>query len=200
MAGKKQFDKEIVMYKALKLFWAKGIEDTSLTDLEQATGLKRGSIYNSFRYKDGLFLEVLDQNAKKVIKPMADSLQLPDIREAIGGVLDALLSRFKNNEFPSGCLLTGACMSYQALSDEVKRKVSDQVSGLENALYDTLLNAQKSGQLSDEHDPRAVARYTMAILFGMAVMDNVIADSTATQDVADVAKKSLECFTESPCT
>ncbi len=194
MGGKKQFNKEIVMDKALKLFWTKGVEATSLTDLEKATGLKRGSIYNSFGDKDGLFLEVLDQNAEKIIMPMAESLQSPDIKEAISGVVDALLSRFKNNELPSGCLLTGTCMVYQILSDAVKRKVSDQVSGLENALYNTFLSAQKSGQLSDEHDPRAIARYMMAVLLGMAVMDNVMADSTATQDVADVFKKSLETF------
>jgi len=194
MGGKKQFDEEKVMDKALKLFWTKGVEATSLTDIENATGLKRGSIYNSFGDKDGLFLEVLDQNVKKIITPMAASLQSPDTREAVYGVIDALLARFRNNELPSGCLLTGTCMVYNALSETVKRKISGQVSGLENALYNKFLDAQKSGQLSDEHDPRALARYMMAILLGMAVMDKVIPDSTATQDVADVFKKSLEQF------
>jgi len=194
MGGKKQFDKEIVKDKAMKLYWTKGVEATSLTDLEEATGLKRGSIYNSFGDKEGLFLEALDQYAKNVIAPMAESLQSPDIREAMSSVLDALLSRFKNNDLPSGCLFTGTCMEYKTQSDTVKRKVSDQAFGLENALYKTFTNAQKSGQLSDEHDPRAIARYIMAILLGMAVIDNAMADSTATQDVADITNKSLECF------
>ena len=194
MGGRKQFDEEKVMDKAMKLFWTKGVEATSLTDLEQATGLKRGSIYNAFGDKEGLFLEAMDEYAKKIISPMAKALQSQDVREAVSGVLEALLNRFKNNELPSGCLLTGTCMVNHILPDDVKRKVSDQVFSVEDALYQTFINAQKSGQLSDEHDPRALARYMMAILLGMAVVDNVIADSTATRDIADVTNKSLECF------
>ena len=194
MGGKKQFDKEIVMDKAMKLFWTKGVEATSLTDLEQATGLKRGSIYNAFGDKEGLFLEAMDQYAKKIIAPMAEPLLSPDIREAMSGILAALLNRFKNHNLPSGCLLTGTCMVNHILPDDVKSKVSDQVFSVEDALCKTFINAQKSGQLSDEHDPRALARYMLAILLGMAVMDNVIADSTATRDVSDVVKKGLECF------
>lgn len=192
MGGKKQFDKQTVLDKAMKLYWTKGVEATTLSDLEKATGLKRGSIYNTFGDKDGLFLEALDHYSNKIIAPMAQPLKSRDAREAVKGLLDALLSRFKNKDLPTGCLITGTSMEYNTQSGPVKRKVSDQISGFENALYKSFIQAQKTGQYSKELDPRAVARFIMAIVLGMTVMDNVVADSTATEDVADMTMKSLE--------
>ena len=59
MVGAKQFDPAAALDRALAVFWHKGYEATSIQDLELATGLGRGSLYNAFKDKESLFLEAL---------------------------------------------------------------------------------------------------------------------------------------------
>ena len=59
MARPKGFTREDVLMKTIGLFWTKGFADTSLHDLEQATGLNKSSLYAEFKGKDDIFLQSL---------------------------------------------------------------------------------------------------------------------------------------------
>jgi len=49
MAGIRQFDEEAMLEQALELFWQKGFANTTMQDLAAATGVQRGSLYNTAR-------------------------------------------------------------------------------------------------------------------------------------------------------
>jgi AcrR family transcriptional regulator len=55
----KQFRRAEVMEKAIPVFWEHGFADTSLADLEAATGVNRSGLYTEFRDKEDLFLASL---------------------------------------------------------------------------------------------------------------------------------------------
>lgn len=59
MGRTKQFDRTEVLEKAIQLFWKKGYADTSLSDLEKATGVNKSGLYSEFKDKDDIFLESL---------------------------------------------------------------------------------------------------------------------------------------------
>lgn len=59
MARPREFDREAALEKAMKLFWAKGFASTSTDDLIKEMGIGRQSLYNAFRDKRQLYLEVL---------------------------------------------------------------------------------------------------------------------------------------------
>ena len=61
MARPKEFDAEKVLATAADVFWRRGYEVVSIQDLEAATGLGRGSLYNAFGDKEGLFIAALDR-------------------------------------------------------------------------------------------------------------------------------------------
>ena len=59
MGRPKSFSREEVLEKAMPVFWKHGFADTSLQDLEQATGVNKSGLYSEFRDKEDLFLACL---------------------------------------------------------------------------------------------------------------------------------------------
>jgi AcrR family transcriptional regulator len=59
MGRPKNFSREEVLQKAIPLFWKQGFADTSLQDLEKATGVNKSGLYSEFKSKEELFLESL---------------------------------------------------------------------------------------------------------------------------------------------
>ncbi len=57
----REFDIEKALDKALKLFWKKGYEGTSLPELTKAMGINRPSLYAAFGNKEALFRKAIDR-------------------------------------------------------------------------------------------------------------------------------------------
>ena len=60
-----EFDKDEILDKAMNVFWTKGYESTSMKDLMDATGLLKGSIYNTFDSKENLFILCLEKYGRQ---------------------------------------------------------------------------------------------------------------------------------------
>src|SRR5437762_14327137 len=59
MAGKKAFDPQQVLEKAMDAFCERGYEGISIEDLVHCTGIGRGSLYDTFDDKHALYLAAL---------------------------------------------------------------------------------------------------------------------------------------------
>jgi hypothetical protein len=59
MGRNKKFEKNAVLDKAIQVFWKKGLADSSLQDLEKATGVNKSGLYSEFKDKEDLFCESL---------------------------------------------------------------------------------------------------------------------------------------------
>jgi AcrR family transcriptional regulator len=59
MGRPKQFSRHGVLEKALPVFWRHGFADTTLQELELATGVNKSGLYAEFDSKEDLFLESL---------------------------------------------------------------------------------------------------------------------------------------------
>lgn len=66
MLGKAEKTKQFIVEKTAPVFNAKGFAGTSLTDLTNATGLTKGSIYGNFENKDEVALAAFDYNFNRV--------------------------------------------------------------------------------------------------------------------------------------
>src|SRR5262245_10291054 len=61
MGRPKNYDRSEVLERATRVFWSKGYEGTHLSELVDATGLNRFSLYNEFGGKEGLYRAALEQ-------------------------------------------------------------------------------------------------------------------------------------------
>jgi TetR/AcrR family transcriptional repressor of nem operon len=187
MPGVKQFDRDVVLDRAMALFWRRGYEATSIQELVDATGINRGSIYGTFGDKQGLFLAALDHYWEKIAKPMMAELSDPDPRQAVERMLDSIVRRTSDPRLPRGCLATNTSLECPATGDEITRRIAAGFGEQESAIYRVLHRAQVAGLLDSRLDTRAMARFFLAVAQGMNVVNKALPDSEILRDILRVA-------------
>jgi len=187
MAGTKQFDPGTVVDQAMMLFWRKGYGRTSIQDLEKATRLRRGSLYNAFGDKQGLFVAALKRYETTVSQERIKQLSNPDPRRAIEGFLETLVTQMGEPSRPRGCLHTNTSLEFPNAPDEVLRIIAERTAGIEGAIYVVLRRAQAEGLLDPAADARAVARFYVGVAKGITVLHKVFGDASALRDIVKTA-------------
>ena len=90
----RQFDEEAVLDALTDLFWEKGYEATSKTDILAASGLRKSSLYNAFGSKRDLFRRVLDRYVETRMEGFAAMAEQSgeDGMESLHSFLDAVFA------------------------------------------------------------------------------------------------------------
>ena len=74
----REFDVDQALDRALRVFWRKGYEGTTLPDLTRAMGINRPSLYAAFGNKEGLFRKALDRYAEGPAAYVREALERAD--------------------------------------------------------------------------------------------------------------------------
>ena len=84
----KQFDRDVVLERAMEVFWQNGYEGTGMTALLEQMGIGRQSLYDTFGDKRTLFREALTRYATTMISPLLGQLNAPG--SALGNIKKVL--------------------------------------------------------------------------------------------------------------
>ena len=188
MAGVKRFDQDVVLDQAARTFWRQGYDATSIQDLEAATGLGRGSIYNAFGDKQGLFLAVLARYGETFGAPPLRHLDDADVGRGLRLMLEAIAARMDDPEKPRGCLMTNSCLAGGG-SSPVDAQVALSVRAIEAALEAAFARARAEGQIPPTAEPRRLARFYCAVMQSLGVMHKALGDRETLNDVIEVAMR-----------
>src|SRR5687768_2471443 len=74
------FDEQAALEAALGVFWRKGYEGASLSDLTEAMGINRPSLYAAFGNKEALFRRVLERYAQGPACYVREAAEAPTAR------------------------------------------------------------------------------------------------------------------------
>ena len=179
----KQFDPEIALAKAMHVFWARGYEAASLSELLEAMGVGRKSLYDTFGNKRSLFLKALEYYAQTVIKSMRDQLSAPG--SAIANIEQVLQAMEKAHAMPAsqGCMLGTNMADFNSCDPEMGSVLRCYLKQLEDAYCKALTRAQAVGEVSPSANPRDLARMILCTTQGMALMGRVVDDETQFRSV-----------------
>ena len=178
------FERQTVVQAARDLFWDRGFDLVSLADLEDATGLKRSSLYHAFGSKRGLFDAAVEDYQDTVIRPRLRILTGPGIgRASLLAYFDNLrssLAALPEDSPRRGCLLVNCAAGLAGHDDLARQVVEDYRSDLTNTLQDALRAAGSAAGETGPDTARERAR-TLASR-GMSAM--LLARVNATESVA----------------
>jgi AcrR family transcriptional regulator len=88
--------RQLVLQEAVELFAQKGYENTTISDIARATGLRKPSLYHYFPSKQSIFLAVLSEGMDEIWANAREATQLDDLRERFSALFQAHLHNFRH--------------------------------------------------------------------------------------------------------
>lgn len=190
------FDRDTALEKATELFWRKGYEATSISDLTKAMEINTPSLYAAFGSKEALYIEVLEfyQNKYGTLV-WGRFLEADTARKAIEDLLldsAATLTGCVADK-PRGCMVSLSSVAsegYMHLGDIIHNARSIIFERIKTRLDDDV----KAGKLRADFDTQAFARYIQNIQLGMSMMARDGATRKDLEDVAHMAILAMESY------
>ena len=171
MPRPKEFERDVVLEKAMELFWQKGYEATSVQDLVQHMGINRGSLYDTFQDKHHLFLAAVSHYHDTVVKDAIARLEAPTAaKQAIIDHFDRMVDCMMGDEAQRGCLMTNTIVELAAHHPDIAAQLQMSLRRIEQAFRTVLARAQAAGEVSSEQDASDLARYLVCCIQGLRVM------------------------------
>ncbi len=171
MPWEKQFDRDQILDKAMRVFWTRGYEATSVQDLVDSTGVNRGSLYATYGDKHALFLAALRMYDEKMReKLLADLRARHGPREAIRELFLTFLGQVSDAVPGRGCFLTNTALELAAHDEEARQIVVRSQEQIEAFFAQAIKDGKTQGEIGSDIRAREAARGLLASLIGLIVL------------------------------
>jgi AcrR family transcriptional regulator len=195
-AGRQRaFDKEDVLLKAVEVFWRKGYSGTSMTDLTEAMGINKPSLYAAFGNKEDLFVSAIGKYVDKYGVPHFEKLICPGsgIKERLGAYLESIAKMLSDPRFPGGCFV--ASSTSESGSNCLPRDAIETIRNINAASTKAFVNffkdEQDKGNIVSESSPQELADYLLTLQFGLAMMAR---NGISRDRLKQIISKAVSCF------
>jgi AcrR family transcriptional regulator len=190
----REFDRETALGQAMRLFWFKGFEATSISDLTKAMGIGSPSLYAAFGSKEALYAEAI-RHYGETYEPLfwRNFHSATTAREAVRSLLldSAATLAGHRGKAPNGCMVALASVGsqgYEQLGELVKSARDNGLARLKTRLE----RAVADGEIPRTVDCHALARFVQTVQVGMSILARDGASGTELEDVAHVAMDSWD--------
>jgi AcrR family transcriptional regulator len=187
------FDKDIALDQAMKVFWSNGYPGTSLSDLTDAMGINKPSLYAAFGNKEKLYQSVLEKYVTKHGVVHAEHLFVTNksLNERVKCYLTSIAQMVTNPNLPSGCLM---CISTSEVGGtripaDALQTISSINEVTKSSLNTFFTNEMSAGNIASERTPAMLANYIILLQFGLSVMAR---NGANFKEIKEVIKISME--------
>ncbi|WP_033209903.1 TetR/AcrR family transcriptional regulator [Streptomyces bikiniensis] len=186
----RSFDRPTALEQATMAFWEHGYETTSVSDLTRAMGISAPSLYAAFGDKKTLFEEVVETYVLSYGayggRAFAEEVTA---RDAVGRMLGEAAHLFTESGHPPGCLVISAAVNCS--TPEVEAILRDRRNANLAFFEDRIRRDVEAGELPAGTDPRALARFSGAVLQGMSQQAR---DGATAEELAAVAEAAMRAW------
>jgi len=179
------FDADSALDKAMKVFWEKGYEGSSLPALTEAMGMNRPSMYAVFGNKENLFRMALDRYAQTHDPLFHAALQQATARAVVEHLLRGNADAQTETDNPHGCLVINGALACSDDALPIRDTLIERRAASEVLLRDRFERAKADGDLPADSCSSQMARYVMTVSNGMAVQAAAGASRQQLQEVVD---------------
>ncbi|POA20290.1 TetR family transcriptional regulator [Pseudomonas sp. FW300-N1A1] len=171
MAGRpREFDRDQALRKARDVFWQRGFESTSMSDLVEALGIASARIYAAFGSKEALFREAIElyESGDGAFADAALNEE-PSARTAIARMLGEAVELYTQPDRPQGCMVVSSATNCSLDNDGIREWLAEHRRSRTRSIIERLEQAVDSGELPGHTDVRSLGDCYATILHGLSV-------------------------------
>lgn len=187
MGRRREFDVDQALDAVLCVFWRKGYEGASYTDLTKAAGVERPALYSAFGNKEALFHRALERYYERYLDFFPAALQKPSSREVAAHILHSAAELHTRFPEQTGCLGIQGVLAGSDEAEPVRRALIEARAKGEVSLRERFERAKEEGDLPNKADSAVLAAFVMAVSHGMAVQAKAGFSRDRLEAVADQA-------------
>ena len=172
--SKAQQTKAHIIHQAAELFNLKGYAGSSIADIMQATGLKKGGIYNHFQSKDELALEAFDyasnllsQRIWSVVKTKHNAI------ERLQALVSSYLIYINDPPIVGGCPILNTAIETDDTDSPLRDRALQAMNSSRSLIVRILQKGIKKGEVRSTIEPDTVATIIFSTLEGAIMMSKL---------------------------
>lgn len=189
------FDREAALDSAMRLFWRRGFEATSIGDLTAELGINPPSLYAAFGDKEQLFREAAQRYQARMDAGTVKVLAMePTVRGAVEKLLLASADGMTRPGEPGACMLviaTGACV---AASPALLAELTQLRTRTRSRIQVRMEQAVTEGELPADCDVDGLAMFYSTVIHGMSTQR---VDGATRKDLRAVVAAAMRAWPDS---
>ena len=168
----REFCVDHALAQALRVFWTKGYEGASLTDLTDAMGITRPSLYAAFGNKESLFRKALDLYEREKMAYLNEGLARPTAREVAETMLRGALENVAGEGEPHGCMRVIASVACGPAAQSLHDEIVQRTDIFKQMMVERFERAKAEGDLPGHIDALGLTGVLVAWLQGISLQAN----------------------------
>ncbi|GGD44507.1 TetR family transcriptional regulator [Erythrobacter arachoides] len=164
----REFDPDTALAAALLVFWTKGYEGASLSDLTEAMGITRPSLYAAFGNKEALFRQALDLYQRDKTAYIGEAVREPTARAVAQYMLQGAVDTATGGEC-RGCMGVISTVACQSVEPSIRDDVNQRAESAKALIVERMQQAIDAGEFPAPTQAQAITRYLLAIMQGISV-------------------------------
>lgn len=199
MAGRpREFDREEALRKAKEVFWQRGYEGISLSDLVAALGIASARIYAAFGSKENLFREAIALYLAEEGAFADAALSQPDTRLAVRQLLVNAVENYTRDDRPHGCMVVLSLTNYGRDNEEVMAWLAGYRRERIDGIIQRIRQGVQSGDLPENTDIQALGDYVATLFHGISIQARDGVSRARLMAMTDIAMHTFDVMTAQP--
>ena len=191
MGRPRGFDATVALDAAMRVFWEKGYEGATLSDLTAAMGINRSSMWAAFGNKEELFKKAFERYVTTYQGFMSEALEKPTVREMIQTALRSTVDFLSTPGNPKGCLSLNAALAAGDEAEPIRQWMIQGRKHGQSVVKKRFKQAKKTGEFGADVDAAALARYVGTLLQGLCIQGASGATKAEMSKVVDTALRYM---------
>ncbi|MDO3376865.1 TetR/AcrR family transcriptional regulator [Geoalkalibacter halelectricus] len=196
MPSKGERTRQKILQEAGELFRTKGFGATSVSDLLEATGVTKGSLYFHFPGKDDLGLEYLRQSGERFMRFIDEGLDGRCAGEKLDGFLSQAFAYHRGRGFVGGCLFGNTALETSDTAPEFAQITTQVFVRWKEKLAAIIAQAQNEGTIHQGRSAEDLAEFVIAVLEGGIMQSRLHKSEEPMKNCIETLRQML--FTNNP--
>lgn len=193
--NKAEKTRQFIIEKTAPIFNRKGYAGTSLSDMTEATGLTKGSIYGNFADKDEVALAAFDYNIQKITAFIQSELgKHKTARERLLAYVSIYDGFQRNTAFFNGCPIQNTVAEADDTHPALKSKACVALLNWKDKMANIIREGIGEGDFKPDTDPEESAFAIVALIEGSILITKATGKANYRKAVMNTLEKLIKAL------